>query len=275
MIFYFLLIFLFILIKISACPSLRSGRAEPPFPPIRREIGRLHSNPLEASLRMPPFASLTLHKLSHASLLPVLFSTQLSSSLFFIAHAQNPVLEYQQLYETHSHYSLIWIAQNNQLHGSWLVEHSNDGLQWSFCKKFHNHELYFYHNFHKNLYGFIRIRWFNDSSYDTTTLAVLSFNHAKKKGLFASYDSLNCKITLGYQIPKHTDLLMRMYNSIGEEVATYFLYHKENELHFWNFELEYIKKDIYLVRIIDALTKEIIADYRLKIPYDAFEKKPN
>ena len=41
------------------------GRGEPPFPPIRRDIGRLFSNPLGTSLRsapksVPPLPLLTL-----------------------------------------------------------------------------------------------------------------------------------------------------------------------------------------------------------------------
>ena len=46
-------------------PSLLLGGIQPPFPPIRRDIGRLHSNPLAASLcsapkAVPPLPLLTL-----------------------------------------------------------------------------------------------------------------------------------------------------------------------------------------------------------------------
>ena len=76
-------------IVFRACPSLRSGRAESPFPPIRaeppfptirRDIGRLLSNPLlgvpppkGSAASLAPSASLTLYQVPHSSLIVLYF----------------------------------------------------------------------------------------------------------------------------------------------------------------------------------------------------------
>ncbi len=212
---------------------------------------------------------------SHPSRIIITFFLFFFFSFFLNAQNPNPLpqLEYHKIYENNQHYTFIWIAQNSSNSGNWLVEHSFKGLEWKILQSFLNNQNLYQYSFPKNLYGFIRLRWIKHQ--DTTTLAVHNLNHTVKKGLFAYYDEEFCKVSIGYQISFQTDLLLRFYNSIGEELNTHFLYHHANELHFWNFEPQCLKKDIYLVRIIDALTKEIIADYRLPILYEATEKKPN
>lgn len=206
-----------------------------------------------------------------------LFSSILIHLFFFYfrtAFSQNclPVLEHHNLYETKNQYVFVWLNQNT-LNGSWIIEHSFNGLNWNILNRIKTSSSIYYYNLSKNLYGFIRLRW--NAQKDTTTLIVHNLNHANSKGLFASYDEKNCKILIGYQVPYQTDLLLRLYNSTGEEIATHFLYHTPNEIYFWNFEPQNLKKDIYLVRLVDALTKEILSDYRLPILYDLPEKKPN
>lgn len=193
---------------------------------------------------------------------------------FHFSDAQNvlPVLEHHNLYESSHSLTFVWVHQD-RLEGSWILEHSYNGLNWSVLEQNSHQRYIFYRRLPKSLYGFIRLRW--ASSRDTTTLAVHSLNRTQKKGLFACYDHEYCKVTMGYQVPYETDLLLRFYNSIGEEIATHFLHHKPNELYFWNFEPPLLKKDIYLVRLVDALSREVLFDFRLPILYDLFEKIPN
>ncbi len=193
---------------------------------------------------------------------------------FFSIYSQNhlPILEHHNLYENPQNLTFVWVNQN-LLNGSWLLEHSFNGLDWNFINTYSNNQNLYFQRLPKNLYGFIRLRWVNP--YDTTTITVHNLNYTQKKGLFACYDLENCKILIGYQIPYQTDLLLRFYNSIGEEINTAFLYHQSHELNFWNFEPSCFKKDIYLVRLVDALTKEILLDFRLPILYDSLEKKSN
>ncbi len=205
-------------------------------------------------------------------LVSYLFLYQLNSCFSLYSQNTLPILEHHNLYEGPQNLTFVWVNQN-PLYGSWLMEHSFNGLEWNTIQTYKNSQNLYFHRLPKNLYGFIRLRWVNQN--DTTTITVHNLNDTQKKGLFACYDEENCKISLGYQIPFQTDLLLRFYNSIGEEITTSFLYHQPNQLNFWNFEPTCLKKDIYLLRLVDALTKEILLDFRLPILYDSLEKKSN
>jgi len=192
--------------------------------------------------------------------------------IFFNTYSQLPVLDYHNLFETSNEYLLVWTSSFSKS-GRWLVEHSPDGLQWQTLKSYENQSNFFSCSISKNLYGFLRLRW--SFLRDTTTLIVYSFKQSVHKGIVAYYDYEHCKVTIGYQFPAQTDLLLRFYNSIGEELATHFLFHQENQFHFWNFEPEGLKKDVYLVRLVDALANQVIDDFRLVISYVPSKKKPN
>ncbi len=184
-----------------------------------------------------------------------------------------PVLTYHNLHETNNHYIFVWIPQNNNNHGKWLLEHSYNGLDWKILLNLNPNQNLYHYALPKNIYGLVRLRWM--CSQDTSTLIVHNLNHTQNHGLFAYYDKTHCKVSIGYQLHYNTDLLLRFYNSIGEELATHFLYYSPKELHFWNFEPPNLKNDIYLVRLVDALSKKVLADFRLPIFYDSIEKKSN
>ncbi|GIV44115.1 MAG: hypothetical protein KatS3mg035_1238 [Bacteroidia bacterium] len=208
----------------------------------------------------------------HGSFLTYVWIIMLFSFRFLNAQNTLPVLEHHSLYESNHSLAFVWVNQR-KLEGSWILEHSYNGLDWNILEQNFYQQYIFYYQLPKKLYGFIRLRW--ASYHDTTTIAIHNLNHTQKKGLFACYDYEHCKVAMGYQIHYETDLLLRFYNSVGEEIATHFLYYKPNDLYFWNFEPPFLKKDIYLVRLIDALSKEILFDFRLPILYDSFEKVSN
>lgn len=142
-----------------------------------------------------------------------------------------------------------------------MVEHSRDGWVWQSIKTISEGDL---HQVSLPLawYGRVRIRWTQGK--DTTTLRVIHMQYPEQEAMVVSYDADICKILLYYQASRNTDLLLRMYNSAGEEIHTFFLPLVPNEILSFNFEIPALEKDIYLLRLIDALSREIISECRLE-----------